>query len=70
MDDTSGLSCNFLMDNEFEFEGLNVLDLFSGTGSISYEFELVVQDVEQCLFGYVRSRSCLEFWGWKYDFSF
>lgn len=26
------------MDNEFEFEGLNVLDLFSGTGSISYEF--------------------------------
>ena len=27
-----------ILDNEFEFEGLNVLDLFSGTGSISYEF--------------------------------
>ena len=27
-----------ILDNEFEFEGLSVLDLFSGTGSISYEF--------------------------------
>lgn len=27
-----------ILDNEFEFEGLKVLDLFSGTGSISYEF--------------------------------
>lgn len=27
-----------VLDNEYEFEGLKVLDLFSGTGSISYEF--------------------------------
>lgn len=27
-----------ILDNEFEFDGLNVLDLFGGTGSISYEF--------------------------------
>lgn len=26
------------LDNEYEFEGLNVLDLFSGTGGIAYEF--------------------------------
>lgn len=27
-----------IISNHFEFEGLRVLDLFSGTGSISYEF--------------------------------
>lgn len=27
-----------ILDNEFEFEDLKVLDLFAGTGSISYEF--------------------------------
>jgi len=27
-----------ILDNEYEFEGLTVLDLFSGTGSISFEF--------------------------------
>lgn len=27
-----------ILDNEYELEGLNVLDLFGGTGSISYEF--------------------------------
>lgn len=27
-----------VLSNYFDFEGLNVLDLFSGTGSISYEF--------------------------------
>ena len=27
-----------ILDNEFEFEGLSVLDLFGGTGSIAYEF--------------------------------
>ncbi len=27
-----------ILDNEYEFEGLAVLDLFGGTGSISYEF--------------------------------
>ncbi|MGM9738146.1 MAG: RsmD family RNA methyltransferase [Candidatus Cryptobacteroides sp.] len=27
-----------ILDNEYEFEGLKILDLFSGTGSISYEF--------------------------------
>lgn len=27
-----------VLDNEYEFEGLKVLDLFGGTGSISYEF--------------------------------
>ena len=27
-----------ILGNEYEFEGLKVLDLFSGTGSISYEF--------------------------------
>ncbi len=27
-----------ILDNEYEFDGLKVLDLFSGTGSISYEF--------------------------------
>ena len=27
-----------ILDNEYEFEDLKVLDLFSGTGSISYEF--------------------------------
>ena len=27
-----------ILDNEYEFEGLKVLDLFSGTGSISFEF--------------------------------
>lgn len=27
-----------VLDNEYEFEGLKVLDLFSGTGSIAYEF--------------------------------
>lgn len=27
-----------ILDNEYEFEGLKVLDLFGGTGSISFEF--------------------------------
>ncbi len=27
-----------ILDNEYEFDGLAVLDLFGGTGSISYEF--------------------------------
>ncbi len=27
-----------ILNNEYEYEGLKVLDLFSGTGSISYEF--------------------------------
>lgn len=27
-----------ILNNEYEFEGLKVLDLFGGTGSISYEF--------------------------------
>lgn len=27
-----------ILNNNFDFEGLQVLDLFSGTGSISYEF--------------------------------
>ena len=27
-----------VLDNEYEFEGLAVLDLFGGTGAISYEF--------------------------------
>lgn len=27
-----------VLDNEYEFEGLKVLDLFGGTGSISFEF--------------------------------
>ena len=27
-----------ILDNEYELEGLKVLDLFGGTGSISYEF--------------------------------
>lgn len=27
-----------VLDNEYEFDGLAVLDLFGGTGSISYEF--------------------------------
>lgn len=27
-----------VLDNEYEFDGLKVLDLFGGTGSISYEF--------------------------------
>lgn len=27
-----------ILDNEYEFDDLKVLDLFSGTGSISYEF--------------------------------
>ena len=27
-----------ILDNEYEFENLKVLDLFGGTGSISYEF--------------------------------
>ena len=27
-----------ILNNEYEFEGLKVLDLFSGTGSISFEF--------------------------------
>lgn len=27
-----------ILDNEYEFDGLSVLDLFGGTGSISYEF--------------------------------
>lgn len=27
-----------ILDNEYEFEGLSVLDLFGGTGAISYEF--------------------------------
>ena len=27
-----------VLDNEYEFDGLQVLDLFGGTGSISYEF--------------------------------
>ena len=27
-----------ILNNEYEFEGLSVLDLFGGTGSISYEF--------------------------------
>lgn len=27
-----------VLDNEYEFEGLKVLDLFGGTGAVSYEF--------------------------------
>lgn len=27
-----------ILDNEYEFDGLKVLDLFGGTGAISYEF--------------------------------
>lgn len=27
-----------VLDNEYEFDGLKVLDLFAGTGAISYEF--------------------------------
>ena len=27
-----------ILNNEYEFEGLQVLDLFGGTGSISFEF--------------------------------
>ena len=27
-----------ILDNEYEFDGLQVLDLFGGTGAISYEF--------------------------------
>lgn len=27
-----------ILDNEYEFDGLSVLDLFGGTGSISFEF--------------------------------
>lgn len=27
-----------ILDNEYDFEGLKVLDLFGGTGAISYEF--------------------------------
>lgn len=27
-----------ILDNEYEFDGLKVLDLFAGTGGISYEF--------------------------------
>ena len=27
-----------ILDNEYEFEGLKVLDLFGGTGAIAYEF--------------------------------
>ncbi len=27
-----------VLDNEYELEGLKVLDLFGGTGAISYEF--------------------------------
>ena len=27
-----------ILDNEYEFEGLKVLDLFGGTGAVSYEF--------------------------------
>lgn len=27
-----------ILDNEYDFDGLSVLDLFGGTGSISYEF--------------------------------
>ena len=27
-----------ILNNRFHFEGLKVLDLFSGTGNISYEF--------------------------------
>ena len=27
-----------VLDNEYEFEDLKVLDLFAGTGAISYEF--------------------------------
>ena len=27
-----------MLNNEYEIEGLQVLDLFGGTGSISYEF--------------------------------
>ncbi|MCQ2136951.1 MAG: RsmD family RNA methyltransferase, partial [Bacteroidales bacterium] len=27
-----------ILDNEYEFDGLQVLDLFGGTGAISFEF--------------------------------
>lgn len=27
-----------ILDNEYEFDGLNVLDLFGGTGAVSFEF--------------------------------
>ena len=27
-----------VLDNEYEFDGLMVLDLFGGTGAIAYEF--------------------------------
>ncbi len=35
-----------ILSNEYEFEGLCVLDLFSGTGAISYEF--ISRGAEHC----------------------
>jgi 16S rRNA G966 N2-methylase RsmD len=35
------------LNNHFSFEGLKILDLFAGTGNISYEF--IQEEVRQSL---------------------
>ncbi len=38
-----------VLDNEYEFDGLAVLDLFGGTGAISYEFASRGASTVQCV---------------------
>ena len=52
-----------ILDNEYEFEGLAVLDLFGGTGSISYEFasrgaaDIVCVEMNPAHAAFIRSQA-------------
>lgn len=52
-----------ILDNEYEFEGLAVLDLFGGTGAISFEFasrgagEVYTVEMMPAHAGFIRSQA-------------
>ncbi len=52
-----------VLNNEYEFDGLAVLDLFGGTGAISYEFASRGASIVQCVemspvnFSFIRAQA-------------
>ncbi len=52
-----------VLDNEYEFDGLAVLDLFGGTGAISYEFASRGASIVECVemspanFSFIRTQT-------------
>ncbi len=61
-----------ILNNHFEFEDISVLDLFAGTGNISYEFasrgvpDILALDLHQQCVNFIQQTSAkLEFFGLK-----